>query len=282
MSKDNNYQNYQVKQGKKLKLSDIDPSDTGGYSEKKALEKTADYCKKLAKWQSKLYAEKKQSLLIVLQALDAGGKDGTVNHVINALNPQGAKVTGFKQPTAEELAHDFLWRIHPHTPAHGEIAVFNRSHYEDVLVTRVHKIIDMPTCKARYQRIKEFETLLTDNNTKVVKFFLHISKDEQLNRFAERLDNPAKNWKISDSDYSERLLWDDYTQAFEDALSATSTKDAPWYVIPANNKWYRNLVVSQILADTLKAMHPQYPQPSVDLDKIRQEYHQAKVTEDKK
>lgn len=276
-----NEKNYQVAYGKPLSLADYDSGETGGYSEKKALEKTAHHCKKLAKWQSKLYAEKKQSLLIVLQALDAGGKDGTVNHVISALNPQGAKVTGFKQPTAEELAHDFLWRIHPHTPGHGEIAVFNRSHYEDVLVTRVHRLIDVKTCKARYKRIRDFESLLAENNTTVVKFFLHISKEEQLRRFAERLDDKSKNWKISNSDYTERELWDDYITAFEDALAATSTKEAPWYIIPADNKWYRNLLVSKILTHTLKAMHPKYPKPTVDLAQIRKEYHQAAEEEKK-
>lgn len=270
-------QHYRVAPDTTLDLSTFDPDDTGGYSEDKALQKTAQHCAKLGKWQSKLYAEKKQSLLIVLQALDAGGKDGTVNHVISTLNPQGATVTGFKQPTAEELAHDFLWRVHPHVPAHGNIAVFNRSHYEDVLVTRVHKLIDKKTCYTRYQRIRDFEALLGDNHTRVIKFFLHISKEEQLKRFAERLDDPARNWKISDSDYRERKLWDDYQQAFEDAISATSSKDAPWYIIPANHKWYRNLLVAKILTDTLKTMHPDYPAPTVNLEDIRKAYHQAKT-----
>lgn len=270
---------YRIVYGKKLKLADHDPADTDGYDEKSALEQTAHHCAKIAKWQSKLYAEKKQSLLIVLQALDAGGKDGTINHVLSALNPQGATVTGFKQPTAEDLAHDFLWRIHPHAPAKGNIAIFNRSHYEDVLVTRVHKLVDHKTCKTRYQRIRQFEDLLADSGTRVVKFFLNISKEEQLARFGERLKDPARNWKISDGDYREREYWDDYITAFEDAIRATSTAAAPWYIIPANHKWYRNLVVSRIIHHALKEMHPKYPDPTVNLDDIRKAYHKDLIAE---
>jgi PPK2 family polyphosphate:nucleotide phosphotransferase len=210
-----------------------------------------------------------------LQALDAGGKDGTVNHVFGALNPQGATVIGFKQPTTLELSHDFLWRVHPHAPGGGEVAIFDRSHYEDVLVTRVHKLIDKATWTTRYERIREFETGLTDNGTTILKFFLHISKEEQLARFAERLQDPERNWKISDSDYTERVLWDDYIAAFEDAISATSTHNAPWYVIPSNHKWFRNLAVSQIMADTMEALGMVFPEPSVDLAEIRRKYHAA-------
>jgi PPK2 family polyphosphate:nucleotide phosphotransferase len=214
-------------------------------------------------------------LLIVLQALDAGGKDGTVHHVMRAFNPQGAAVTGFKVPTAQENAHDFLWRIHPHAPAAGCVAIFNRSHYEDVLVTRVHKTIDAKTCRQRYRAIRAFEKLLIRRGTAVVKFFLHISKDEQLRRFGARLDDPGRNWKISDSDYAERAYWDAYLEAYEDTLRATSARRAPWYVIPSNNKWFRNLAVSQIVADTLEDMHLTYPPPSVDVAQIRREYHAA-------
>ncbi len=214
-------------------------------------------------------------MLVVLQALDAGGKDGTINHVFASLNPQGARVVGFKQPTSLELTHDFLWRVHPHTPARGEVAIFNRSHYEDVLVTRVHKLIDKETWTDRYKRIRQFEARLIENGTTIIKFFLHISKQEQLARFAQRLDDPKRNWKISESDYSERELWDKYIQAFEDAMSATSTKDAPWYVIPSNHKWFRNLAVSQIMADTMEDLKLAYPKPTVDLDDIRRKYHAA-------
>src|SRR5579864_8057923 len=191
--------------------------------------------------QSLLYAERKRSILIILQGMDAGGKDGTINHVMNAWNVQGARVTGFKQPTPEEAAHDFLWRIHPHVPAKGEIAIFNRSHYEDVLVTRVHGLIGKGACRTRYERIREFEDELADNDATILKFFLHIGKDEQLERFAARLDDPGRNWKISESDYTERVHWNSYMAAYEDAIAATSTKRVPWFVIPANLKWFRNL-----------------------------------------
>jgi PPK2 family polyphosphate:nucleotide phosphotransferase len=265
---------------KPLKLKDVDPAFKGRHeSDEAAAVDTEHYRSKLASRQSLLYAEKKHSVLIVLQALDAGGKDGTVNHVFAALNPQGANVTGFKQPTPLELAHDFLWRVHPHAPAKGEVAIFNRSHYEDVLVTRVHKIIDKATWTARYQRIREFEKELVENGTTILKFFLHISKEEQLARFAARLDDPERNWKISESDYSERKLWDDYILAFEEALSATSTHHAPWYVIPANHKWFRNLAVSQIAADAMDDLHMSYPAPTVDLAEIKRKYHAAQLEE---
>jgi PPK2 family polyphosphate:nucleotide phosphotransferase len=203
-------------------------------------------------------------VLVVLQALDAGGKGGTVNHVFGALNPQGTTIIGFKQPTPVEVAHDFL-RVHPHAPGRREVAILNGSDYEDVLVTRVHKLIDKATWTARYRRIREFETGLADNGTTILKFFLHISKEEQLARFAERPEDPKRNWKISESDYTERVLWDDYIAAFEDAISATSTREAPWYRIPLNHKWFRNLAVSRIMADTMEALDMAFPRPSVDL-----------------
>lgn len=267
---------------KTLKLKDVDPAYKGHHeTAEAAAADTARYQSELMSRQSLLYAEKNHSVLIVLQALDAGGKDGTVNHVFAAFNPQGANVTGFKQPTPLELAHDFLWRVHPHAPAKGEIAIFNRSHYEDVLVTRVHKLIDKPTLTARYARIREFEKGLAEAGTTILKFFLHISKEEQLARFAERLDDPERNWKISESDYAERALWDDYTIAFEEALSATSTRHAPWFVIPANHKWFRNLAVSQIVADAMDDLHMSYPKPTVDLADIRRKYHAAEKAEKK-
>jgi len=260
----------------KFRLKKLDPAYKGDHeTEAAAKQETEHYRLKLSQQQALLYAEKKHSVLVVLQALDAGGKDGTVNHVFSALNPQGATVTGFKQPTPLELAHDFLWRVHPHTPARGEIAIFNRSHYEDVLVTRVHKLIDKATWTARYERIREFEKGLADNGTTILKFFLHISKEEQLARFEQRLDDPARNWKISESDYTERALWDDYIAAFEDAISATSTRQAPWYVIPSNHKWFRNLAVSRIMADAMEALGMAFPKPTVDLAEIRRKYHAA-------
>jgi PPK2 family polyphosphate:nucleotide phosphotransferase len=267
----------------KVRLRDIDPSDKGGNEGADAVkQELADLETKLTHLQALLYAERKHALLVVLQAMDAAGKDGTVNHVFDAFNPQGTKVTGFKQPTPAELAHDFLWRIHPHTPGRGEIAIFNRSHYEDVLVTRVHKQIDKATWTARYQRIRDFEAELVESGTTIIKFFLHISKEEQLARFAQRLEDPARNWKISDSDYAERALWDDYTEAFEDAMQATSTPDAPWYVIPANHKWFRNLTVSRIMAATMEDLKMSFPKPTVDLADIRRKYHAALAEENNK
>jgi PPK2 family polyphosphate:nucleotide phosphotransferase len=260
----------------RLRLPKVDPDYRGQHeSEEAAKQETEHYRGKLAHQQALLYAERKHSVLVVLQALDAGGKDGTVNHVFSAFNPQGTTVVGFKQPTPLELAHDFLWRVHPHVPGRGEVVIFNRSHYEDVLVTRVHKLIDKPTWTARYKRIREFERELVDSGTTILKFFLHISKEEQLARFAERLEDPKRNWKISESDYAERERWDDYIGAFEDAISATSTHEAPWYVIPSNHKWFRNLAVSQILADTMEELAMAFPKPSVDPDEIRRRYHAA-------
>ncbi len=267
---------FRVGPDSKLKLGKRDPADTGKHeSEESAKEDMQAYERELTKQQALLYAEHKHSILVVLQALDAGGKDGTIKHVFSVVNPQGVSVVGFKQPTPLELAHDFLWRVHPHAPGKGEIAIFNRSHYEDVLITRVHKLIDKDTWTERIKRIRDFEQLLAENGTTILKFFLHISKDEQLARFAQRLEDPHRNWKISESDYSERTLWDDYIEAFEDVIAATSVKDAPWYVIPANHKWFRNLVVSQIMADTMEDLKLAFPKPTVDLDDIRRKYHAA-------
>jgi PPK2 family polyphosphate:nucleotide phosphotransferase len=267
---------FRVKPGHKLKLNKLDPAYTGKQgSEDKAKEEAQHYLKELARQQTLLYAEHKHSVLIVLQAMDAGGKDGTIRHVFSGVNPQGVDVAGFKQPTPLEAAHDFLWRVHPHAPRAGHIAIFNRSHYEDVLVTRVHKLIDKATWVRRYQHIRDFEALLAQSGTTILKFFLHISKEEQLARFAQRLDDPARNWKISDSDYSERELWDDYTAAFEDGIRATSTADAPWYVIPSNHKWFRNLAVSQIITDTMGDLGLAFPAPSVNLAGIKRKYHAA-------
>jgi PPK2 family polyphosphate:nucleotide phosphotransferase len=271
-----------VNPGRRLRLKDIDPGDKGQHeSEQTALPEIEQYRNKLTLMQSLLHAEKKRSFLIVLQAMDAGGKDGTVNHVLSALNPQGAKVTSFRQPTPEETAHDFLWRVHPHAPGKGEIAIFDRSHYEDVLVARVHKAIDKAKWEARYQHIRDFEEALIDNGTCILKFFLHISKEEQLARFAARLDDPHRNWKISESDYAERAYWDDYMIAYEDAISATSTGRAPWFVIPSNHKWFRNLAVSQIVAEAMQDLHMTYPKPTVDVASIRRKYHAAKDAEKK-
>jgi PPK2 family polyphosphate:nucleotide phosphotransferase len=263
-----------IKHGERLILKGVDPAGKEHHeSEPGAKDEIEHYRSQLAKLQSLLYAEKKRSILVVLQAMDAGGKDGVVNHVLSVLNPQGARVNSFQRPTIEEAAHDFLWRVHPHTPARGEIAIFNRSHYEDVLVPRVHKIIDKPVWEARYLRIRDFEEGLADNGTRILKFFLHISKEEQLTRFGQRLDDPHHNWKINESDYIERGYWDAYMTAYEDAISATSSKHAPWFVIPSNHKWFRNLVVSQIIVDAMEELDMSYPKPTVDLSDIRRRYH---------
>ena len=235
-----------------------------------------DYLQEAVHQQALLYAEHKHSILVVLQALDAGGKDGTIKHVFTALNPQGTQRRQLQAADPGRTRARFpLARPSRMRPGQGEIVIFNRSHYEDVLVPRVHKLIDKATWTARYEHINDFEALLAENGTTILKFFLHISKEEQLARFAQRLDDPNRNWKISESDYTERALWDDYIEAFEDAIRATSTKDAPWYVIPSNHKWFRNLAVSQIMADTMEELKLAFPPPSVDLAAIRRKYHAA-------
>lgn len=271
-----------VKPGTQVKLSKLDPGYSGKHlSEKSARADTEKYLAKLSKLQYLMYSESKHSLLVVLQAMDAGGKDGTIRHVIGAMNPLGTSVTAFKQPTAEELSHDFLWRIHSYAPPKGHVAAFNRSHYEDVLVVRVHKLVPKEIWSRRYRFINEFERLLArENTTTVLKFFLHISPEEQLERFHRRLIDPAHNWKISEDDYRERGYWDDYVKAYEDVFAETSTDQAPWYIIPANHKWFRNLAVSQIIADTMDELGMQLPKPKVDLDLIRREYHQIATESD--
>lgn len=258
-----------VPPGKKVKLSKYDPEETldfeKGRKTSASLEKAL---KKIDRLQYLLYAEHKRALLIVFQALDAGGKDGTIRHVMSGVNPQGCRVTSFKVPSAEEKAHDFLWRIHKSVPDYGDIGIFNRSHYEDVLVVRVHNLVPKDVWSARYDQINRFEALLNENNVKILKFFLHISKDEQKKRFLERIDDPDKRWKISESDFTERKYWDDYVAAYEDALARCSTPHAPWFVIPANKKWFRTLAVSHIIAETLEGMNMKFPPPSVDLKKL--------------
>ena len=259
-----NTKKYRVGEGGKLKLSAFKTDETGKGSEAEALARIDVRRPKLAALQERLYAEGKQSLLMVLQARDAGGKDGTVKHVLYGLNPQGVTVTSFKAPTPLELSHDFLWRVHAHAPAAGMMAVFNRSHYEDVLVTKVHGLIDQKEAEARYEHIRAFEALLTGQHTHIVKLYLHVSKEEQKQRLQARLDDPQKRWKFNPGDLTERERWDDYTHAYQDALTATSSKHAPWYVIPADHKWFRNDLIGQILLDTLEDMDPQFPEPDFD------------------
>jgi PPK2 family polyphosphate:nucleotide phosphotransferase len=270
-----------VAPGSKVDLEAIDPSFHGEWESSEDAKSELDRnLSRITVLQRKLYADRSHSLLIVLQGIDGAGKDGTCWHVISAMDPQGVRVQGFKQPTAEERDHDFLWRVHPHAPGRGRVAIFNRSHYEDVLVVRVHKLVPKDVWKPRYDFINEWERLLTvENNTTILKFFLYISKEEQLSRFKERLNDPARQWKISDGDYSERDLWDDYIDAFEDALSKCSAKHAPWFVIPANHKWFRNLAVSQIIADALDDMKLKLPKPTVDLKEIERLYHKDAAAE---
>ena len=267
---------FAVEPGKKVRLSRIDPSYTGKHeTHDKALPEIQKNVERMDELQYLLYADGSQSLLVVLQALDAAGKDGTIRHVFSGMNPQGTFVYGFKQPSREEAAHDFLWRAHARTPGRGEVAVFNRSHYEDVLVVRVHKLVPHSVWSKRYELINDFETMLSRNGTTILKFFLHISPQEQLARFKQRLDDPSRHWKISESDYSERELWPQYVDAYEDAMKLTSTRHAPWYIIPSNHKWFRNLAVSQIIADTMDDMGLKLPPTRIDLVEIRRKYHAA-------
>jgi PPK2 family polyphosphate:nucleotide phosphotransferase len=268
--------NFMVEPGTKVRLSKIDPSYTGKHeTHAKALLETQKHVERMDKLQYLLYADGNQSLLVVLQALDAAGKDGVIRHVFSGMNPQGTFVFGFKQPSKEEAAHDFLWRAHLRTPGKGEVVIFNRSHYEDVLVVRVHKLVGQAIWSKRYELINDFETMLTQNGTTILKFFLHIGPEEQLARFKQRLDDPSRNWKISEGDYSERELWPKYVDAYEDAMERTSTKRAPWYVIPSNHKWFRNLAISQIIADTMDEMGLKLPPTHVDIADIRRKYHAA-------
>lgn len=249
-----------------MDLSERDPADFQGWKKNDAEIATAGQLTRLVDLQDRLWAEGKHGLLVVLQGIDASGKDGAIRHVMNAFNPQGCFVASFKVPTPEEAAHDFLWRVHKQVPGKGEIGVFNRSHYEDVLVVRVHELVPRAVWLGRYELIRDFEKVLIESGTTIVKFFLHISRDEQRQRLQERYENPRKRWKFSMGDLGERKLWDKYTEAYEDALSETSTADSPWYVIPANRNWFRDLAISSILADTIEVLKPSYPDPD-DLPK---------------
>jgi len=267
---------FRVEPGSKVKLDDIDASFTDTHeSHQHALPEIEAYSQKLHDLQYLMYAEGKRSLLICLQGRDAAGKDGTINHVLGAMNPQGCTVTGFKVPSKEEAAHDFLWRYHKATPGTGQVGIFNRSHYEDVLVVRVHDLVPKPVWSKRYDHINNFEKLLCDNGTHILKFYLHIDKEEQLQRFKQRIDDPARHWKISEGDYAERPFWDAYTDAFEDLLGKCSTAHAPWFVIPSNHKWFRNLAISKIVVETLDKLDMKFPAPTVSMDEIKKKYHQA-------
>lgn len=258
-----------VKPGQKIELADIDPADTGQIKDKAAAKELLKaQIDRMAELQNILYAENKRSLLIVLQAMDAGGKDGTIRSIMSGVNPQGVAVTSFKRPSEEELEHDFLWRIHRVVPARGMIGIFNRSHYEDVLVVRVHNLVPKKVWKKRYEHINAFERLLTEHGTTLIKFYLHISKDEQRARFEARLQQPHKRWKFSPGDLDERQLWPDYMAAFEEVFERCSSKIAPWYIVPANKKWYRNLAIAETIVQTLEDMELKYPEPVEGLENI--------------
>ena len=269
-----------VAPGSKVVLADISPNSPATFdAEDKQAVKVAleDYRRQMESLQYRLYADGQRSLLVVLQAMDAGGKDGVIRHVFSSMNPQGTRVQPFKQPSPIEAARDFLWRAHLHAPARGEVVIFNRSHYEDVLVVRVHQLVEESIWRARFDQINQFEQLLASNGTKVLKFYLHIDAEEQLNRFKKRLDDPNRQWKISESDYSERAFWPQYIHAFEEAIEKTSTEAAPWFIIPSNQKWFRNFAISQIITETLNEMALKTPPVKVDLDEIRRHYHTAKT-----
>ena len=260
---------YAVRPGTQVDLSALDTAETGDFKSpkqgKKALKK---YRKKLSKLQERFYAWNSKSLLIVLQGMDTAGKDGTIRHVMSGVNPQGVVVTPFKVPTPEEQAHDYLWRIHKAVPKKSMIGIFNRSYFEDVLVVRVHNLVPPEVWGQRYEQINAFEKFLTENDVVVLKFFLHISKEEQARRLQARLDNPDKRWKFSKGDLKERTRWDDYIAAYTDAVQKCSTEYAPWYIVPSDVKWYRNFVVGQIITETLEELNPQFPDPEEGLDDI--------------
>jgi PPK2 family polyphosphate:nucleotide phosphotransferase len=248
-----------IKPGSKTALTDIDPADTHGIDKKEAQKTFPKHCEKLAALQYRLYAESKRAVLVVLQGIDAAGKDGTIRHVMSGLNPQGVTVTPFKVPEGEEKRHDFLWRIHKAVPEWGTMGIFNRSQYEDVLVVRVHDLVPKKVWSKRYDQINDFERMLPECGVRILKFFLLISKDEQKKRFEQRLEDKTKTWKFSADDTKERKFWDEYIAAYEDVLRKCSTDAAPWYIVPADHKWFRNLAVAQIVRDEMRAMKLEYP-----------------------
>jgi PPK2 family polyphosphate:nucleotide phosphotransferase len=257
-----------VKPGAKVRLKDFDPDFHDGIEKEAALDEAAKNAEALDALAYRLYAEHRRALLIVLQGMDTSGKDGTIRHVMSRVSPQTCKVVSFKQPNSEELEHDFLWRVHRAVPPKGQIGIFNRSHYEDVLVVRVHELVEKSVWKSRYEKINLFEKFLADEGTTILKFFLHIGRDEQRERLRKRIEDPHKLWKICEADVAERKYWDDYQRAYEDAITECGAGDAPWYIIPANHKWYRNLVVGRVVHEALKEMDPRFPAATTDLTKL--------------
>ena len=262
---------YQISNNDKFDIKKLDPNDTKLWKKDKkaAKDELRDLRKKLIDLQRTLYAQHKHKILIVLQAMDAGGKDGTIKSIFKGVNPQGVRVAGFKVPTQEEREHDYLWRIHKRTPRNGEIVIFNRSHYEDVLVVRVHQLVPEKVWKKRYDHIIRFERLLSEEGTTILKFFLNISQEEQKERFLERIEKPEKQWKFNPNDLEERKLWEDYMQAYQDAISKTSTAYAPWFVIPANRNWYRDYVITSIIVETMENLKMHYPNPVENIEQFK-------------
>lgn len=260
------YDQYRIKPDQEVFLSDYATRDDQGIDKTKGKKLFKKNIGRLKGWQERLFAEGRQSLLIVLQAMDTGGKDSTLRKLAGDLNPQGCSVTGFKTPSREELSHDFLWRVHDHAPPAGHISIFNRSHYEDVLIVRVHGLAPAGLIEKRYGHINDFEQLLSDHGTRIVKFMLHISRDYQLERLRRRLRHDDKHWKFNPGDLPERKRWDEYMQAYEIMLSRCSTDHAPWYVIPAETRWFRNLLVSRIVLDTMESMAPEFPEADFNIE----------------
>ena len=258
-----------VKPDTKERLSGFDTSATGGLTPETAAAKLTGYRNELEKLQEVLYAGQQHAVLIVLQGMDTAGKDGTISHIFSGVNPQGCEVASFKVPTPLEARHDFLWRCHAAAPARGVIGIFNRSHYEDVLSPRVHKLISHKVARRHMDDINAWEETLTDTGTVILKFFLHMSRDEQKRRLQARLDDPEKHWKFSAADLSERKFWPEYQEAYDDILARTSTKHAPWFVIPSDHKWYRNLAISEILVQALSGLKLKYPEPTMDVSKLK-------------
>ncbi|MFT3895332.1 MAG: polyphosphate kinase 2 family protein [Anaerolineales bacterium] len=261
---------FKVKPGSKVKLSKYDPSDTGDFKggKQEGLARVQELNRKLEPLQELLFAQHKHKVLVILQAMDAGGKDGAIQRVFDGVNPSGVRVVGFKSPSIEELEHDFLWRVHKQVPGKGEMVIFNRSHYEDVLVVRVHNLVAEDIWQKRFDQINDFERMLAESGTTILKFYLHISADEQKERLQARLDDPTKHWKFRLGDLEDRKHWQEYMQAYEDVLSKTSTDYAPWYVVPANHKWFRDLVISSALVEALEDLKMKYPEPAENLNGV--------------
>jgi PPK2 family polyphosphate:nucleotide phosphotransferase len=259
---------YLIRPDTKVKLSKWDPNDNGDKSKEDAAAETDKLNGRLQELQELLYAEHKHKVLVVIQAMDTGGKDGVISHVFEGVNPQGVRVASFKTPTAEELDHDYLWRVHKQMPGKGELVIFNRSHYEELLVVRVHKIVPPEAWKKHFDQINQFERMLAEEGTTILKFYLHIDREEQKKRLQARLDDPSKRWKFRLGDLDDRKRWPEYMEAYEDVLSKTSTDYAPWYIVPANHKWYRNLVISSVIVETLEDLKMKFPEPEENLDGV--------------